>query len=251
MGKVDGLLVGLAALSAAFYIYGLWDKPFIAFSSNILFPVYALISAIFGFDVARRYGLRSLLGAVFFFLALGLFIWCIGEIVWAIYVLAFSIEVPLPLTCGRILHYRIWLILYRFLHIMKVFRYVFSERAIIVPSIVSGLLILAITSFTVVPEAFAQSSNIVEAVLAVAYPMHDAALIALAVIALMVFWGGKLAKGWLYLLTGFMLTGLVDIFYYYYDLLGLIWEGHPLELLWLFSYLAMAKGFHDVWIGRE
>jgi hypothetical protein len=81
--------------------------------------------------------------------------------------------------------------------------------------------------------------------------MHDAALIALAVIALMVFWGGKLAKGWLYLLTGFMLTGLVDIFYYYYDLLGLIWEGHPLELLWLFSYLAMAKGFHDVWIGRE
>ena len=62
---------------------------------------------------------------------------------------------------------------------------------------------------------------------------------------------GRRLKGWLYLLMGFMLTGLVDIFYYYYDLLGLIWEGHPLELLWLFSYLAMAKGFHDVWIGRE
>jgi hypothetical protein len=251
MGKVDGLLVGLATLSAAFYIYGLWDKPFIAFSSNILFPVYALISAIFGFDVARRYGLRSLLGAVFFFLALGLFIWCIGEIVWAIYVLAFSIEVPFPSLADvfYITGYGSFFI--GFFIFMKVFRYVFSERAIIVPSIVSGLLILAITSFTVVPEAFAQSSNIVEAVLAVAYPMHDAALIALAVIALMVFWGGKLAKGWLYLLTGFMLTGLVDIFYYYYDLLGLIWEGHPLELLWLFSYLAMAKGFHDVWIGRE
>jgi len=53
---VDALLVALAALSTAFYIYGLWDQPFIVLSSNILFPAYALISAIFGFDVARRYG---------------------------------------------------------------------------------------------------------------------------------------------------------------------------------------------------
>lgn len=134
---------------------------------------------------------------------------------------------------------------------MGVFRQVFSERAIKVPSIASGIFILAVVSFTIVPEALAHSGNVIEAVLAVAYPMHDAVLIAFAVIALMVFWGGRLARGWLYMLVGFVLTGLADIFYYYYDLLGLIWEGHPLELLWLLSYLAMAKGFYDVWIGRE
>jgi len=248
---VDALLVALAALSTAFYIYGLWDQPFIVLSSNILFPAYALISAIFGFDVARRYGFRSFFGAIFFLLALGLLIWCIGEIMWAIYVLVLGIEVPFPSLADvfYITGYGSFFI--GFFIFMKVFGHVFSERAIKVPSIISGLVILAITSFTVVPEALIHSGNIVEAALAVAYPMHDAVLIALAVIALMVFWGGKLARGWLYLLIGFMLTGLVDIFYYYYDLLGLIWEGHPLELPWLLSYLAIAKGFYDLWIGRE
>lgn len=120
-----------------------------------------------------------------------------------------------------------------------------------IPSMASGLLILAAVSFIVVPEALTRSGNTIEAALAVAYPMLDAILVALAVIAFMVFWGGRLARGWLYILIGFALLGIVDIFYYYYNLLGLVWEGHPLEILWLLSYLAMAKGFHDVWVGRE
>jgi len=165
---------------------------------------------------------RSFFGAIFFLLALGLLIWCIGEIMWAIYVLVLGIEVPFPSLADvfYITGYGSFFI--GFFIFMKVFGHVFSERAIKVPSIISGLVILAITSFTVVPEALIHSGNIVEAALAVAYPMHDAVLIALAVIALMVLWGGKLARRWLYLLIGFMLTGLVDIFYYYYDLLGLI-----------------------------
>jgi len=190
---VDALLVALAALLTAFYIYGLWDQPFIALSfNNILFP--ALMSPLL------TYGFRSFFGAIFFLLALGLSIWCIGEIVWAIHVLVFGIEVPLP-SLADVFHitgYGTFFI--SFFIFMKVFQYVFSERAIKVPSIISGLVILAITSFTVVPEALAHSGNLVEAALAVAYPIHDAILIALAVIALMVFWGGKLARGWLYLL---------------------------------------------------
>lgn len=248
---VDALLIFLAALSGAFYIYGLWDKPFIAFSSNILFPVYALVSAIFGFHVARKYGLRSLLGIVFFFLALGLLIWCIGEIVWSIYVLIYGIEIPFPSSADIFYIIGYAPLFTAFALFMRIFGWVFSERMIKIPSMASGLLILAAVSFIVVPEALTRSGNTIEAALAVTYPMLDAILVALAVIAFMVFWGGRLARGWLYILIGFALLGIVDIFYYYYDLLGLIWEGHPLEILWLISYLAMAKGFHDVWIGRE
>lgn len=248
---VDALLIFLAVLSGVFYVYGLWNKPFIAFSSNILFPVYALISAIFGFHVARKYGLKSLLGAVFFFLAFGLLIWCIGEIVWSIYVLVHGIEVPFPSPADIFYIIGYIPLFMAFSLFMRIFGQVFSERMIKMSSIASSLFILAVVSFTVVPEAIAHSGNIIEAALAVAYPMLDAILMALAVIAFMAFWGGRLAHGWLYILLGFVLLSIVDVFYYYYNLLGLIWEGHPLEILWLLSYLAMAKGFHDVWIGKN
>ncbi len=248
---INAMLIFFAALSAAFYLYGLWDRAFIVFSSNILFPIYAFMAAAFGFHIARRYELRSLLGVVFFFLALGLLIWGIGEIVWSIYVLAYGIEVPFP-SLADVLYVLGYIPLFMgFALFMKIFGYVFSERAIKITSIVSGVAILGMMSFMVVPKALAQPGDIVEGALAVAYPLLDAALLALATISFMVFWGGKLARGWLYLLIGFILLAVVDVFYYYYELLGLIWEGHPLEILWLLSYLAMAKGFYDIWIGRK
>lgn len=248
---IDILLLSIIMLSAAFYFYGIWDRPFIVFSSNILFPICGLIAAALGFHISGKYGIKSLMGAAFFSYAVGLLIWTIGEVVWAVYVLAYGVEIPFP-SLADVFYVVGYIPLFMgFAFFMRVFREILSERKVIVPSIVSGLAILLLVSATVIPESVSQSSTILEEVLAIAYPLLDSVLVTFATISFIVFFGGKLMYGWLYVLLGYLLLGAVDVLYYYYDLLGLVWEGHPLEIVWLASYIFLAKGFHKLWIEHE
>lgn len=236
------------SLSVAFYLYGFWHRPFMVFSSNVLFPAYGLVATILGFYISKKYGLESYMGAALFSYAVGLLIWTVGEGVWAIHVLVYGIEIPFP-SLADVFYLIGYIPLFMgFAFFMTSFREVLAENRVKIPSIVSGLIVLLTVSFTIIPKAILQSGNVVEAILATLYPLLDSILIALAMISFIVFLGGRLMYGWLYILLGFVVLGIMDVLYYYYELLGLIWEGHPLEILWLVSYISLAKGFHRLWI---
>lgn len=238
------LCIVLAFLSLALYVYGYFDREFIVVSSNLIFPLYAFIPTLTAYIAARKYGLKSVVGYTLLSFSIGLLFWTLGEVVWSIYVLVYSIEVPFP-SIADILYLLGYPLLYLGLFsYLRVFKDAINNKIITVSSII-GIIVIVATGVLIIPEALYSSGNLIEAVLSIVYPIFDAVLIILAIIGAMIFLGGRIAISWILTSIGFILLGIVDLSYYYQNLLGLIWEGHPLELIWLWSYIFLAAAFYN------
>ncbi len=77
----------LAFLSLVIYVYGYFHREFIVVSSNLIFPLYALVPTLASYIAASKYGLKSVIGYTLLAFSLGLLFWTIGEVAWSIYVL--------------------------------------------------------------------------------------------------------------------------------------------------------------------
>ena len=237
------LCIVLAFVSLIIYVYGYFNREFIVTTSNIIFPVYALLPTLSAYTAMKNYGLKSILGYSMFAFFLGLLFWFLGEVVWAIYVLIYGIEVPFPSAADLF-----YLLGYPPLYLglisyLKVFKDAFNRIVISISSI-AGLIVIIVASVLVVPEALLSSSNLVEGILSTIYPIFDSLLIILAIMGAVTFFGGRIWVPWLLIAVGFILLGIVDISYYHQNLLGLVWEGHPLVLIWLWVYLHLAIAFY-------
>jgi len=237
------LCIVLAFVSLIVYIYGYFNREFIVTASNIIFPVYALLPTLSAYTVMKNYGLKSILGYSMFAFFLGLLFWFLGEVVWTIYVLVYGIEVPFP-SVADIFYVLGYLPLYfGLISYLNVFKDAFNRKVVSI-SIIAGLIVIIVTSLLIIPEALISSNNLIEAILAILYPIFDSALIILAMMGAVIFFGGRIWISWILISISFILLGIVEISYYYLELLGLIWEGHPLELIWLWVYIHLAIAFY-------
>lgn len=212
-------------------------------ASNIIFPIYALLPTLSAYMAMKHFGLKSILGRAMFAFSIGLFFWFIGEIVWAIYVIVYGIEVPFPSAADLFYLLGYPPLYFGLISYLKVFKDAFNRIVISISSI-AGLIVIIVTSILIVPEALISSSNLIEGILSTIYPVFDSLLIILAVMGAIIFFGGRIWMSWLLIAIGFILLGIVEISYYYQELLGLIWEGHPLELIWLWVYLHLSLAFY-------
>ncbi|MEM1583663.1 MAG: hypothetical protein QXF28_03595 [Nitrososphaerota archaeon] len=234
----------LAFISFIIYLYGYFDREFIRVSSNMIFPVYALVPVFSAYFATRKYGLGSILGYAMFAFFIGLLSWFVGELVWAIYVLVYSIEIPFPSIADIFYLLGYPLIYFGLVSYLKVFKNAFNKKVISISSI-SGLIVVIVTIIFVIPEALFSSSNVIEGAISTIYPMFDAIFIVLAIMGALIFGGGRIQSSWILLSIGLMLIGIVDLLYYYQILVGGIWEGHPLELIYLWAYLHLAVAFYN------
>ncbi|MCL7383517.1 MAG: hypothetical protein LZ172_02935 [Thaumarchaeota archaeon] len=238
------LCIVLAFASLVIYVYGYFNREFIVTASNIIFPVYALIPALSAYTAMKNYELKSIIGYSMFTFFLGLLFWFLGEVAWAIYVLVYGVEVPFP-SAADIFYVLGYPPLYLgLISYLNVFKDAFNRRVISI-SFTAGLIVVIVTSLLVIPEALMSSNNLIEAVLAIIYPIFDSVLIILAIMGAVIFFGGRIWISWMLISISFILLGIVEISYYYLELLGLIWEGHPLELIWLWVYLYLAMALYS------
>lgn len=242
--KFHFLNVVLALISLIIYLYGYFDREFIVVSSNIVFPIYTLLPTFSAYLAMKKYGLGSITGYAMFAFFLGLFFWFVGEVVWAIYVLAYAIEVPFPSIADIFYLLGYPLFYFGLISYLKVFRDALNKKVVTISSL-AGLIVVIVTGIFVVPEALFSTANPIEGLISITYPIFDAILIILAIMGTLIFIGGRIWVSWILLSIGFILLGIVDLSYYYQVLLGLIWEGHPLELIYLWSYLHLAVALYN------
>ncbi len=237
-------IILLTILITLIYIYGYFDRYFILVVSNILFPILALLCSLTALHLTRGYGLKSTLGILFFIFFTGLFLWFIGELAWTLYVLWFSIEIPFP-SIADVFYLAGYIPLFMGLFIyLNIFKIALSKR-IVLCSFLAGFIVATVAGFYIIPEAFFSSVDVITAFLSTAYPLLDTILIVVALMTLSVFIGGKLQTSWLMISIGFIFIGIADLTYYHADLIGILWEGHPLELLYLYSYIYLTIAFYE------
>jgi len=231
------------------YLVGQLDAKFILVFSNLIFPLVsggAVVSCFFAFRKYPKLVTRllfrelSLAWSCFF---LGIFLWFLGELIWAIYVLVLGIEVPYP-SLADVSYVAGYIPMFMaFLLYLNAFRAAVTRKAVASTGLASLAVVLA-SSYLLLMPIFTSGGNSLTLALDVAYPAMDLALFTLSFLGLLIFFKGRLGDAWLLISLGLILTAVADLLFSYTTLQGIYFEGHPLELLYLWGYLALLLGFH-------
>jgi len=242
---------GITAAIAMAIIYAFqgYYPDFMFIFSNAFAPFCASIAVASSFFALRRYweNPSSRLSRIWLGFTLGMFLWFLGELGWAIYVLVLGIEIPYPSLadlfwlCGYIPLF-IALDLY-----IRLFRPALFKRMYLVGAALVS--ILSITLFIVLaPPILEAEEDALTKIVSMAYPSLDLILFSEAILGLLIFTVTRLKGGigvaWLFINAGILMNVIADILFSYTTLQGTYYDGHPLELFFHWGYMLFTLAFY-------
>lgn len=200
-------------------------KPF-----DIIYVIMAGAAAI-SMALASRHGHSPVSKRICSFLALGLLLWTIAEAIWMYFELIVGIEVPYPSIADAF-----WLagylpMFYGF-YVRRRELFVAKTRTFATSAI--GILLFFAAIYLLIPIISEVSG--IERATNIAYVAFDFVLIILTLNVLLAG-SGKFMLPWLLLAIAVFMSGIYDFMFAWLTAKDLYRTGHPIDLLYAFSYL--------------
>ncbi|MEM3578625.1 MAG: hypothetical protein QXL54_00160 [Candidatus Bathyarchaeia archaeon] len=230
---------------ALFYVFQGYYPDFMYIFSNAFPPAISGVAVVVsGFSLERYWRkAKSSFSKAWLYFTAGLFLWFMGETVWAGYTLILGVEIPYPSVAdvfwlaGYILFF-IALYLY-----VKIFGGALTKKTLAASMAATVVLTIIVTGVLLTPILWVEEDP-VALVADFAYPLFDLALFSVAHLGLIVFWKGKLGKSWLFINAAIAMDACADIIFSYATAHGTYYSGHILELLYHFGYLFFILAFY-------
>jgi len=167
--------------------------------------------------------------------------WFTAEMLWDVYELILDID-PYPSEADFF-----WLIGYPFyfgflMFYLKSFRKAISKKMIVAASVFS--IVLLTPALYVSYDTDLEVTDI-ENILALSYPLLDAIVLVPALIGVTLFLTGKVNFLWTLMCLSIMCVIVADIGFFYGTLEDDYYSGHPIDILWHWSYILFAFGIYD------
>jgi len=244
-------ILGLGVAFAVFYTaaqsWGWW----LTAATDVLFVLTSGVTALYALRVVREdrtdvgglTHLRQRLRRVHLGFFLAILFWFAGEFTWMTYEVVLGVRIPYPSIADAFYLAGYVPVLVSIITFMIIFRKLVTFKKMIV-SILVGLLIIGVTAVLLLHPLATSSSPAFVKAFDLAYPFLDAVLMALVMVRLIAFVGASIGKPWLWIFSGLLSYSFADIMFSWGTLAKWYYSGHPIELLWLFGYLAFALGFN-------
>ena len=81
-------------------------------------------------------------------------------------------------------------------------------------------------------------------IIAVTYPILTSIVLVPAIVGIMFLVKQGASLSWMLILFGFIIYGAADIFFLFIELDGAYYDGHPVDLLYLYTYILIIFAFH-------
>jgi len=239
--------IGLIAI----YIFQSFYPDFMYAFSNIVCPFMAGAAVFSSFFALWKYweSIGSRLSKIWLCFTVGMMLWFLGELGWAIYTMVLNIEIPYPSIADVF-----WLIGY-----VPLFIALLLYIDLIQPAI-SGKMFFMAAAFVAVASAVsftllmlpvlagASEQDMITLGISLAYPGLDLILFLEAVLGLLVFTftmlKGRVGRAWFFINFAILSNVVADGAFSYTTMDGTYYNGHPLELLFHFGYLLFALAFY-------
>jgi hypothetical protein len=233
-----------ACLLASIFILGQWQRNLLSLISELLSPTIAIIAVVSAVMAVAAIGVRgSRLAVVWFSLMLGVVLWFLSEVAWALYPLILRMSTPFPSIAdafGLIGYVPILIgLLLQAWPFGENFRTRRMLSAILV-TLGAGLLALILLTREVPFGTLGLPALIVDH----AYPVLDFLTLAIAVPVLLILLSGTFWRPFLFLVLGLVLALSAHMLSAWATSNGSYYPGHPLELLFDWGYLSAALGFY-------
>ena len=233
------LLILVMAISFQTYITLVPDSVeldvFIALVS-ILNP---LVASVVSFIVAQRYGGSQVFGKAYLALGLGLFMMFLGESTWYYFLFFLEIE-PFP-SVADVFFFAFYPL--SAIHIITNIKFFqtkmdYKSKTMLITIPLTIIIIYSVISLQEISEP-----NF-EFYYGMVFIVASSTVLALALVASLVFRDGVLGIAWTLMLLGLFLTNVGDVWYYYLETFGVYTDGHPVELLWYGGYWIITYGLY-------
>ncbi|TFG04915.1 MAG: hypothetical protein EU536_03405 [Promethearchaeota archaeon] len=246
-------IYGIFAITI-FMIYFTFGRPFeievAIYFQEVILIVLAIIGFIVFLLVSRKFNwLSTKPGQIMFLIAIGLLLWGIAESVWMGYEIAGEDPFPSIADVFYIAGY-VPFALGLFLNIRTI-KVKFKPAVLIIWLAISIAILLGILFVEVIP--FLSEAPEFTTVITIIYPLADFVIIMLALVIILKFRAGDVAKPWAILLAGFILEALGDIWFTYADWMETYQPAYDIaDLFFALGYIAMiASGLLFLWIYRS
>jgi hypothetical protein len=239
------VFLALASGLALFYAFQGFYLDFMYFFSNAFPPFIAGAAVVSSGFALRKYGcnLRSRFSLVWLSFALGLALWFLGELCWAVYTLIIGVEMPYP-SIADVFWLSGYIPLFAALFVyVKIFMSALSKRMIGIALAVVSALSIIVSIILIIPVVGAEE-DLVKMFFDFAYPFSDVALLTMAILGLAVFSKGNLGRPWLLINAGIMSVTGADILFSCTTAQETFYCGHPLELLFHYGYMLFLLAFY-------
>lgn len=246
-GSLKIYKAGLLVTIVLVLVYALqgYYPDFIYLFSNAFPPVIAgaaVVIALFSL-VKYWHKPKEQFSLVWFCFASGLFLWFLGETLWAIYTLFLGVELPYPSVAdifwiSGYIPFLVALLLY-----VKIFSSAISKK-IFSASVLITLSLAFLVFTTLLAPVLSEVENLAVMFMDFAYPILDLTLFYLAFLGLLIFWKGKLGKSWLFITLGILCDVCADMLFGYATAQGTYYAGHLADLLFDLAYLFLLLAFY-------
>ncbi len=230
------LVTGVTILVADYF----GKKSAMIFTDWIFVPIPGALVVLSILSV-KRHGLTGSHGKAWISFAVFAAAWFIAEQVWAVLELFYD-QKPFPSTADFFYMlgypaYFVFAILY-----LRPVKKAITKKIVIISSLVAIALL--------VPNlymAFENNSdeNQFATALGASYPFADAIVFVPAFIGVILFFGGKIDFPWFLLLLGIIVEVVADTAFQYYSLDNSMYTGHPVDILFLWSYVLLVFGVYE------
>jgi hypothetical protein len=234
-------IIGLVAL----YTFQGYYPEFIALFSNAFPPLIAGAAVIVSGVSLERYWRRisDKFSAIWLYFTCGLFLWFVGEAVWAGYTLIMGVELPYPSAADVF-----WLAGYIPFFIalcsyVRLFGGALTRKTLVLSLAATFTLTIFVAFALFIPVLEAGDDPFTTA-LNITYPMLDLSLFSVAHLGLLVFWKGKLGKPWLLINAAIAVNTFADIIFSYATVQGVYYSGHMIDVLFQIAYLLFMVAFY-------
>jgi hypothetical protein len=202
--------------------------------SNTSEPIFSLVPFLVALYAVRQRNFAFVSSTRW--LVFGFLLWFLGEATYTTYALFFGIAIPYPSLADFF-----WLSGYPFVLVgmitfLRQFRFALNRRTVALAFSIS----IAVTGLIVVSlvlPVISSSADLMENIVGLAYPIVDVTLLFASILGALLFRGGKVGRGWYWLVIAVVLFSLGDILFSYLTAKGLYYDGNPLDLFYDYAYI--------------
>jgi hypothetical protein len=177
---------------------------------------FALLDTVLAFLLWRSSEKGEKLRMIWANLTLGLFLWAVGEMLWAVYELILREEAPYPSVadvvwiCGFIPFFIAFYARYRSLGVTP------TRRQALIGIGLAALLAILVAILVIRPILTSgEDASLAEQMLNIAYPLGDLLTALIVLLCMFALAGGALSRPWLILAAGFFVVSVADLLFSY------------------------------------
>jgi len=241
---IGSLIGSLIVVTVLYLTNGIIDDDlfeyYIGLPTYIIIPAIPVGVSIWALKISGKIQIIPTKTLIFFTGSFGC--WFVGEQIWILYGYVLEID-PFPSLADFFYIVGYFLMFVGLMIFLTPLRKSVSKTSIVFSVVISAFVLIPSLAVSFMPHL---EYDLIDFFFALLYPVLDILLLIPAILILLISMKGERNSFWLVMVLGLIVFVAADTLFLFVDISDLYYEGHPVDIIWLYSYLMFSFAIYRV-----